>query len=133
MANRFADMFVAGALKVPEKIYKKDTFKASRLFSAPRNLNLEGYCTPVENQGNLPYCAAYSASSFAENILWRKRGFGLQPKGNSTAYGRRRHRCAGGYRRLLYAGRLSAHPDQRHAVHQALHHHRYHRRARPGL
>ena len=72
MANRFADMFVAGALKVPEKIYKKDTFKASRLFSAPRNLNLEGYCTPVENQGNLPYCAAYSASSFAENILWRK-------------------------------------------------------------
>jgi C1A family cysteine protease len=72
MANKFADMFVAGALKVPDRITKRETFRAAKSFSAPKSLNLEGYCTPVENQGNLPYCAAYSASSFAENILWRR-------------------------------------------------------------
>lgn len=75
MGNKFADMFVTGALKVPEKIAKSKTFKAARGFSAPKVLNLDGYCTPVENQGNLPFCAAYSASSFAENILWRKRHY----------------------------------------------------------
>ena len=72
MANKYAQMFVSGGLKVPDKILKRETFKASKNFSAPDELILRGYCTPVENQGNLPYCAAYAASSFAENILWRK-------------------------------------------------------------
>ena len=72
MANKYADMFVSGGLKVPEKILKREMFCATKNFSAPEELILKGYCTPVENQGNLPYCAAYSASSFAENILWRK-------------------------------------------------------------
>lgn len=72
MANKFANMFVSGGLKIPEKILKRETFKSTKNFSAPDELVLKGYCTPVENQGNLPYCAAYSASSFAENILWRK-------------------------------------------------------------
>lgn len=75
MANKYANMFVAGGLKVPEKILKKETFAAAMNFSAPTELDLRWYCTPVENQGNLPYCAAYSASSFAENILWRKRNY----------------------------------------------------------
>lgn len=72
MANKYARMFVSGGLKVPDKILKRETFKATKNFSAPKELILRGYCTPVENQGNLPYCAAYAASSFAENILWRK-------------------------------------------------------------
>ena len=75
MANKFENMFVPGGLKVPEKILKKETFKASKVFSAPDELILKGYNTPVENQGNLPYCAAYAASSFAENILWRTRHY----------------------------------------------------------
>ena len=70
--NKFARMFVNGGLKIPEKILKRETFAAAKDFTAPEMLDLRGYCTPVENQGNLPYCAAYSASSFAENILWRK-------------------------------------------------------------
>lgn len=73
--NKYARMFVEGGLKVPEKILKKETFSASKNFSAPKELILRGYCTPVENQGNLPFCAAYSASSYAENLLWRKRHY----------------------------------------------------------
>lgn len=70
--NKFARMFVNGGLKIPDKILKRETFAAAKDFSAPSILDLRGYCTPVENQGNLPYCAAYAATSFAENILWRK-------------------------------------------------------------
>lgn len=75
MKNQYAQMFVPGALKVPEKLQKKQCFCASSSFQGPRELLLDGYCTPIENQGNLPYCAAYAASSFAESILWRKRGY----------------------------------------------------------
>lgn len=73
--TKFAKMFINGGLKIPEKMLKRDAFRAAKTFSAPKKLDLSGYCTPVENQGNLPYCAAYSASSFAENILWRKNHF----------------------------------------------------------
>ena len=37
MANKFANMFVSGGLKVPEKILKRETFRASKNFSAPRS------------------------------------------------------------------------------------------------
>lgn len=73
--NKFARMFTPDGLLVPKKILKREVFTASKKFTAPEELNLRGYCTPVENQGDLPYCAAYSASSFAENILWRKRHY----------------------------------------------------------
>lgn len=36
-------------------------------------LNL-GAATKVEDQGSTPQCAAFSASSYAESILWRKTG-----------------------------------------------------------
>ncbi len=75
MGNKYARMFIAGGLKVPEKITKKETFKAVRSFDAPKELICRSYNTPVENQGNLPYCAAYAASSFAENLLWRRRHY----------------------------------------------------------
>lgn len=43
-------------------------------FIAPQTiLNLD--CnTKTEDQGSNPWCAAYSAAMFAENILWRKHG-----------------------------------------------------------
>lgn len=69
--NKFAKMFVKNGLLVPKRIMKKNMLCASPAFCAPKELWLDGYCTPVENQGNLPYCAAYAASSFAENVLWR--------------------------------------------------------------
>lgn len=32
------------------------------------------YCTAIEDQGSKPWCAAYTAAAFAENVLWRKNG-----------------------------------------------------------
>lgn len=72
LAKQFQQMFVPGGLSIPSKLTKKNMFCANAMFTVPEKLILDGYNTPVENQGNLPYCAAYSASSFAENILWRK-------------------------------------------------------------
>lgn len=72
LQSQFRKMFVPGGLMIPKKIAKKNTFCANPLYIVPEKLILDGYNTPVENQGSLPYCAAYSASSFAENILWRK-------------------------------------------------------------
>lgn len=73
MVNKYAAMFVPGALKVPDKV-QPGPFSAPS-FKGPKSLLLSGYCTPVENQGSRPWCAAYAATSFAENALWRVRGY----------------------------------------------------------
>lgn len=72
--NKFEKMFVKGALRFPDKT-KGAALSVPSTYAGPEELILSGYCTPVENQGNLPYCAAYAASSFAENVLWRRRGY----------------------------------------------------------
>lgn len=75
MKKDFSKMFVPGALKVPAKLSAKGMLKAPKTFHGPKELILSGYCTPAENQGAKPWCAAYSASSYAENLRWRSRGF----------------------------------------------------------
>lgn len=74
-ASRFSKLFVPGALILPERIAQKKTARAVPAFKAPDELLLDGYCTPVENQEDKPYCAAYAATSFAESVLWRKNNF----------------------------------------------------------
>jgi len=73
--NRFEKLYFRGGLKVPDALPAKAAFRASPRFEAPSELLLDGYCTPVEDQGTKPWCAAYSASSFAENVLWRVKGY----------------------------------------------------------
>jgi len=73
--GKYEKMFVPGGLKVPEKIMKSRLFRAAGNFTAPKELILTGYCVPVDNQGSKPWCAAYSAANYAENLLWRKRGY----------------------------------------------------------
>lgn len=75
MSNSFEKMFNPLGLRVPEKLCKKNLMKFGSRIECPDKLILDGYTTPVENQGDKPFCAAYSASSFAESILWRKNGF----------------------------------------------------------
>lgn len=75
MKKDFSKMFVPGALKVPAKLSAKGVLKAPKSFQGPKELILSGYCTPAENQGAKPWCAAYSASSYAENLKWRIRGY----------------------------------------------------------
>ena len=50
----------------------------STKFQAPKTVDLRDYCTQTENQGDKPYCAAYTAAGFAENILWRKNDYVTQ-------------------------------------------------------
>ena len=66
--------------KVGFCIMPKDPLALAMPFSANVNravplsvLNL-GSATKVEDQGSTPQCAAYSASSYAESVLWRKTG-----------------------------------------------------------
>jgi len=73
--QRFAKMFVPGALLRPKRLAKSGMLKAPAKFQGPKELILTGYCTPVENQGAKPWCAAYAASSYAENIRWRIDGY----------------------------------------------------------
>ena len=40
----------------------------------PDAVNNRQYCTAIEDQGSKPWCAAYTAAAFAENVLWRKNG-----------------------------------------------------------
>lgn len=47
---------------------------AAQRFDPPKELLLDGYCTPAEDQGARPWCAAYAATSFAESVKWRLNG-----------------------------------------------------------
>lgn len=74
--NRFAKMYNPRGLRIPERPPKaRAVMRAVSSFQGPKELILTGYCTPAENQGAMPYCAAYAASSFAENVKWRLNGY----------------------------------------------------------
>lgn len=73
-ASKYERMFCGGLL-IPERLNKRTLFCASSRFVVPKELYHYGYVTRIENQGSLPWCAAYSATSFAESVLWRKRGY----------------------------------------------------------
>ena len=49
-------------------------FSASARRAVPLSVLCLGAATKTEDQGSTPKCAAYSASSYAENVLWRKTG-----------------------------------------------------------
>lgn len=71
----FRKMYNPAGLKVPARIPRKAALKVTARFEAPKELLLDGYCTPVEDQGSKPWCAAYAATNFAENVLWRMKGW----------------------------------------------------------
>ena len=73
--RKYAKMFVPGALLSPKRLVKAGMLKAPARFQGPKELILSGYCTPVENQGAKPWCAAYAATSYAENVRWRIDGY----------------------------------------------------------
>lgn len=47
------------------------SFSASK-FVAPRTIYCMDYFLPAKDQGKKPWCAGYAASSFLENIVWRR-------------------------------------------------------------
>ena len=73
--NKFERMYNPCGLRIPEKLNAKTRMRFGSRFIAPDELLLDGYATPVEDQGAKPYCAAYAASNFAESVLWRRDGY----------------------------------------------------------
>lgn len=73
--NKFEKMYNPLGLRIPVRLLKKDALAFAKRQVAPEELILDGYATPVEDQGTKPYCAAYAASNFAESVLWRRNGY----------------------------------------------------------
>ena len=64
---------VMGWCKMPERPAKLPALKLGKL-DVPEYVDNRSYCTEVEDQGAKPWCAAYTAAAFAENVLWRRDG-----------------------------------------------------------
>ncbi len=47
-------------------------------WDAPDTLDNSGYCTPLENQGQNPWCAAYAMCQLLQASYWRETGTKLQ-------------------------------------------------------
>jgi len=71
------ECYKVGCVNIPKDIREYPSLSAcmAQSFQAPATVDLRDYCTQTENQGSLPYCAAYTAAGFAENVLWRKNDF----------------------------------------------------------
>ena len=76
--REFMKLHKAGFLKVPENLNRLPSLKASKKFVAPSVVNSMGLCTITEDQGATSKCAAYSTTSFAEAILWKKNHYPTQ-------------------------------------------------------
>jgi hypothetical protein len=76
MMNRddFRRSHFAGGLLVSPSRPERPTLKLGRL-DLPRAVDNRAYCTAIEDQGRTPWCAAYTAAAFAENVTWRRDGF----------------------------------------------------------
>lgn len=70
----FRNMYNPNGLKIPTRLPSRSLLAADPSRVPPDELLLDGYCTPAEDQGATPRCAAYAASNFAESVLWRKTG-----------------------------------------------------------
>ena len=63
---------VCGWCKMPKRA-KMPALKFGKL-DVPNAVDNRQYCTAIEDQGSKPWCAAYTAAAFAENVLWRRDG-----------------------------------------------------------
>lgn len=73
--ERFAKQHPVGFLCKPHDILSLPALTFERdEFVAPKTIYNMDYNTRVEDQGEKPWCAAYAAAMFAENVLWRKYG-----------------------------------------------------------
>lgn len=73
--NKFEKMYNPCGLRLPKRLPLKNRVLFAAKLEHPEEMFFDGYLTRIEDQGDKPYCAAYSATSFAENVLWRKRGY----------------------------------------------------------
>lgn len=78
VVDEFAKSHKVGYCRKPfadaERMETNRPFTASAAKAVPLAVMCLGAATKTEDQGSTPKCAAFSASSLAENILWRKTG-----------------------------------------------------------
>lgn len=58
----------------PGPVMAAGVFTAGVRRAVPLSVVCIGAATRTEDQGSTPKCAAYSASSYAENVIWRRTG-----------------------------------------------------------
>jgi hypothetical protein len=64
-------IYRVGCLLTPDNIDELPFLAPRANFVAPATVDLRDYCIKTRNQGKLPWCAAYAATSFVSNIRWR--------------------------------------------------------------
>ena len=69
--EEFAKKHPVGFCWKPKDFGRLAAMKATTQFMAPSRIDLRDYCTPTEDQGEKPWCAAFAAAQWAENIKWR--------------------------------------------------------------
>ena len=72
--NKFEKMYNPCGLRVPAKLSDRKTLRFGKAMTHPKELFLDALMGRIEDQGQKPYCAAYSASSWLEGVLWRVTG-----------------------------------------------------------
>lgn len=73
--DEFARNHPVGFCRMPKGFSHLPTLSASRQFMAPSRVDLRDFCTRTEDQGCKPWCAAYAAAQWAENIKWRVKDY----------------------------------------------------------
>lgn len=72
--KRFDRMFNPCGLRVPDRLPAKGRVLFASRMTHPKELFFDALCGRIEDQGQKPYCAAYSATSWLEGVLWRLTG-----------------------------------------------------------
>lgn len=71
-AEEFAKLHPVGFCKKPKNLDELPRLSAATGFMAPKRVDLRDYCTQTEDQLDKPWCAAFAAAGWAENIMWRR-------------------------------------------------------------
>ena len=74
-SEEFAKSHPVGFLKLCDDAVRYPMLCSSPGFVTPNRVDERPRCTKTEDQGKKPWCAAYAATQFAENILWRRNGY----------------------------------------------------------
>lgn len=75
LVDDFAARHKVGFCKMPDlKALAASAVVKSSVRAVPLSCLCLGAATKTEDQGSTPKCAAFSASSYAENIIWRRSG-----------------------------------------------------------
>lgn len=74
-AAEYEREYQLGCLLTPDNLTELPMLSLRASFVAPDTIDLRDYCIATRDQGRLPWCAAFAATGFASNIIWRKEDY----------------------------------------------------------